>query len=137
MSFILYYFTTKIIFYNIVNRLVLRIRCDARDAQCPLGDKYGCDPVTEAHGLLELARRLRLNVVGISFHVGSGCNDPPSYQKAIYHAKCLFDFGTTIGFTMDLLDIGGGFPGDRNTSIDEVCSYLFFFLYVMVLRNCI
>lgn len=42
--------------------LVLRIRCDAKVAQCPLGDKYGCNPDTEAPDLIRLAKKLNLNV---------------------------------------------------------------------------
>lgn len=43
-------------------RLVLRIRCDAQFSQCPLGEKYGCNPDTEAPGLIELSKSLGLNV---------------------------------------------------------------------------
>ncbi|GAB0098640.1 hypothetical protein DMENIID0001_144040 [Sergentomyia squamirostris] len=65
-------------------RLVLRIRCDAKRAQIQLGDKYGCDPIQEAPLLLKNAKNLGLTVVGISFHVGSGCLDPPVFRKAIH-----------------------------------------------------
>lgn len=102
-------------------RLVLRIRCDAKVAQCPLGDKFGCDPVHDAPGLLLLAKELELDVIGISFHVGSGCMDPPVYAKAIYVAKQLFQFAEqSAGYRFTLLDIGGGFPGDNNTNLLEL-----------------
>ena len=45
-----------------VYRLVIRIRCDAVAAKCPLGIKFGCDPVTEAPRLLKLAAVLGLDV---------------------------------------------------------------------------
>lgn len=99
---------------------MLRIRCDAKVAQCPLGEKFGCDPVTEAPLLLNVASKLGLNVVGISFHVGSGCMDVPVYAKAIHVARQLFDYAETLGYSLSLLDIGGGFPGDKGTSIVEV-----------------
>lgn len=103
-------------------RLVLRIRCDAEHSQCPLGKKFGCDPFTEAPHIIKAARRMRLDVVGISFHVGSGCSDYPIYYKAIKIAKDLFDYAETIGYRFNLLDIGGGFPGDNNKMhhLDEV-----------------
>lgn len=44
------------------NSLVLRIRCDAKVSQCPLGEKYGCNPNTEATELITLAKSLGLNV---------------------------------------------------------------------------
>jgi hypothetical protein len=45
-------------------------------ARCPLGLKYGCDPA-EAPRLLKSAAELGLAVVGVSFHVGSGCKCVP------------------------------------------------------------
>lgn len=59
-------------------------------------------------------------MVGISFHVGSGCMDPPIYRKAIKAAKKLFDYAQFVGYDFKLLDIGGGFPGDKFTTIDQV-----------------
>lgn len=88
--------------------LVLRIRCEAENAQCPLGAKFGCDPFFEAPKLLKAAKSMALNVVGISFHVGSGCRDYPIYYKAIGICKNLFEQGEDLGFNMSLLDIGGG-----------------------------
>ena len=81
--------------------------------------KFGCDPIFEAPGLLRLARLLELDVVGISFHVGSGCQDPPVYNRAICHSRNLFNLAKEIGFKPYLLDLGGGYPGDKGTSIDK------------------
>lgn len=100
--------------------LVLRIVCEAEEAQCPLGKKFGCDPLVEAPKLLKAARSMNLNVIGISFHVGSGCRDYPIYNKAIGFCKSLFAEAEALGFHMTLLDIGGGFPGDNDKNIDEV-----------------
>lgn len=85
-----------------------------------MGKKFGCDPLTEAPKLLKFARTLDLNVMGISFHVGSGCRDYPIYYKAIGICKNLFEEAEALGFTMTLLDIGGGFPGDNDKNIDDV-----------------
>lgn len=105
-------------------QVVLRIRCDAETAQCPLGMKFGCDPIHEAPNLLHLAYTLNLNVVGFSFHVGSGCQDPPIYYSAIHHCKILFDMATNLGFKPYLLDLGGGYPGDKDTSIDKIAEII-------------
>jgi len=114
-------------------RLVIRIRCDATEAQCPLGIKYGCDPLTEAPSLMALARDLGLSVVGVSFHVGSGCNEPAAFQRAIAASAGIFQLAQELGFmNMHLLNIGGGFPGNKNTSLDKVCILLkrqFMFLF--------
>jgi ornithine decarboxylase len=89
-----------------------------------LGKKFGCDPVAEGPHLIKAARALNLDVVGISFHVGSGCADYPIYYKAIGMAKDLFDYAETIGYEFNLLDIGGGFPGDKGKTIDDVALYV-------------
>ncbi|OWR48871.1 ornithine decarboxylase, partial [Danaus plexippus plexippus] len=100
--------------------LVVRIRCDAASAQCPLGIKFGCDPLLEAPRLLKLAAVLGLNVVGISFHAGSGAGESAVYSRGIRLARALFEAGDAAGHRMSLLDLGGGFPGHHGSSIREV-----------------
>ncbi|XP_036330361.1 ornithine decarboxylase 1-like [Rhagoletis pomonella] len=105
------------------SNLVIRFLCEAKDAQCPLGDKFGCNAEADAASLMLLAKSLSLSVTGISFHVGSGCNDFPAYNRAISIAKNLFKFGEMIGYNMKILDIGGGFPGaddDKFATIAEI-----------------
>mmetsp|Transcript_22729 Transcript_22729/g.40497 ORF Transcript_22729/g.40497 Transcript_22729/m.40497 type:complete len:549 (-) Transcript_22729:151-1797(-) len=88
--------------------LVLRIRSDDTTATAALGNKYGAE-MEEVEGLLEAAKELNLNVVGISFHVGSGARNPNAYDTAITKARWAFDMGKKIGFRdMNILDIGGG-----------------------------
>ncbi|PSN36694.1 Ornithine decarboxylase [Blattella germanica] len=101
-------------------KLVIRIRCDAAVAQCQLGMKFGCDANTEAPRLLKIAQSLRLDVIGVSFHVGSGCGDPPAFRRAISAAKMLFDLAENYGFNFHLLDIGGGYPGNKSASINKI-----------------
>lgn len=67
--------------------------------------------------LLELAKSLDLNVVGVSFHVGSGCYDAEVYASAVAAARLTFDQGAAVGYKFTLLDIGGGFPGSKNAKI--------------------
>lgn len=62
----------------------------------------------------------KFQMVGICFHVGSGCLDPPVFSKAIEAARELFDVAESVGYDFNLLDIGGGFPGEKNTDITEV-----------------
>jgi diaminopimelate decarboxylase len=89
---------------------VLRIRCDDESSKINLGLKYGADPDEDAPALLELARDLGLDVVGVSFHVGSGCQNVGVYGDAIAAARRAFEAGRALGHSnMRLLDIGGGF----------------------------
>ena len=55
-----------------------------------------------------------------SFHVGSLSEDPTSYSRAIALSHDVFQFASSIGYHMTLLDIGGGYPGkndDRSRSL--------------------
>lgn len=106
-------------------RLVLRILTDDSTAQCQLGLKYGCHP-KRARYLLDKAKNLGLEVIGVSFHVGSGCRDALAYSKAISSARDVMDMGTEIGFDMKVLDIGGGFPGQDSVQLkfEEVATVI-------------
>ncbi|KII71439.1 Ornithine decarboxylase [Thelohanellus kitauei] len=106
--------------------LVLRIFVGSSKALCPLGLKFGARTSDIPH-LLELAISLNLNVIGVSFHVGSGCFDPQAYSDAIFLAREVFGLAESMGIKMSLLDIGGGFPGNIDTEseidfFEEVCS---------------
>ncbi|RLL93883.1 hypothetical protein CFD26_102163 [Aspergillus turcosus] len=89
-------------------RLVLRIYACDNDALIKLGDKFGA-PVESSLVLLQRARELGLEVCGVSFHVGTGASNTSAYVTAIRHAKMVFELGKSLGYDMDLLDIGGGY----------------------------
>ena len=93
--------------------MLLRITTDDKESVCSFSNKFGC-PVDEATELLDLAKELDLNVLGVSFHVGSGCGDKYAYSTAFEHASHLFEHADKIGLNkMTMVDIGGGFPGDK------------------------
>ncbi|WFD29948.1 ornithine decarboxylase [Malassezia sp. CBS 17886] len=100
-------------------KLVVRILTDDSKSVCQLGIKFGAALQDVPHLLAE-ARALGLDVVGVSFHVGSGCYDPEAYHDAIARARQAFDMGTEHGYTFDMLDIGGGFEHDNFGSIASV-----------------
>lgn len=99
--------------------VVLRIRFDAKDALLSLGAKFGCDPVSEAPQLIELCKTLNLDLIGFSFHVGSGCKDFEIYEQALYVIRELFNFASTIGIMLNFVDIGGGFLGNNINLLDK------------------
>ncbi|KAK1333290.1 hypothetical protein QTO34_006831 [Cnephaeus nilssonii] len=86
-------------------KLVLRIATDDSKAVCRLSVKFGATLKT-SRLLLERAKELNIDVIGVSFHVGSGCTDPETFVQAISDARCVFDMGAEVGFNMYLLDIG-------------------------------
>jgi len=91
-------------------QMVLRIRTDDSRSICQLGTKFGA-MIDNVPTLLRVARDLDIEVIGISFHVGSGCFDASAFGEAVILAHKAFDMGEAEGFKFRLLDIGGGFPG--------------------------
>lgn len=101
--------------------LFLRILTDDSSSLCRLSLKFGA-PLDCTEGLLQLAKNLDLNVVGVSFHVGSGASDPQSFAKAIQDSRLVFDQAGVIGFDLKTLDVGGGFSGDTFEDMAYVLS---------------
>ncbi|KAJ3124116.1 hypothetical protein HK098_001385 [Nowakowskiella sp. JEL0407] len=91
-------------------KLVLRILADDSRSICKLGLKFGA-PLHLVPQILSEAKSLELDVVGVSFHVGSGCFDASAFTDAVLNARSVFDVAEQMGFDFKLLDIGGGFPG--------------------------
>ncbi|KAK4242494.1 pyridoxal-dependent decarboxylase [Achaetomium macrosporum] len=93
--------------------LFLRILTDDSSSLCRLSLKFGAS-LDSTDKLLALARELGLNVVGVSFHVGSGASDPGAFLKAVQDAHVVFQQAASHGFCLRTLDVGGGFCSDRS-----------------------
>ena len=99
--------------------LILRIRVPNTGSMVELSSKFGAHP-GEAVDLIAQAFDMGLGVEGISFHVGSQCNNFDNYSQALNFASSIFKEAELrnyhIGFTgkenkkRKILDIGGGFP---------------------------
>lgn len=102
----------KVVKFHPSAKMVLRILTDDSGSLCKLGLKFGA-PLSEVRSLLIKAKELKVDVIGISFHVGSGCTNPLLFGDAVSRAKWAFEVGTSLGFNFTLLDVGGGFGGDN------------------------
>jgi ornithine decarboxylase len=102
--------------------LVLRILTDDSHSVCRLGLKFGC-PLETVPSVLARAKALGANVIGISYHVGSGNGHAQSFGDAVRDARKAFDVADSLGMKLRLLDIGGGFPGSELGST-AACDYL-------------
>uniref|UniRef100_A0A8C6ZF07 Antizyme inhibitor 2 n=1 Tax=Nothoprocta perdicaria TaxID=30464 RepID=A0A8C6ZF07_NOTPE len=80
----------------------------------PLDVTFGAT-LMSCQRLLEMAKEQAVEVVGISFHLGSHCLDPQAFTQAVGEAQLVFEMGTELGYRMHVLDIGGGFPGPEDT----------------------
>nr|XP_033330974.1 ornithine decarboxylase 2-like [Megalopta genalis] len=103
-------------------RIVIRIRCDAKNSDVCLGMKFGCDPGEEATRLIRLTKNLGLTLHGISFHVGSPCGEADAYGRGIEACKRLIAVAKSIGVQIEMIDIGGGFPGESGFRLDDLAS---------------
>ena len=90
------------------SKLIMRIYANDTSAQCNLSDKYGAE-IHEWESLLQRAHDLDLNIVGISFHIGSGAKNPDIYKEALKQCRKLYEMAILYGFDLSLIDIGGGF----------------------------
>jgi ornithine decarboxylase len=101
--------------------LFLRISTDDSSSLCRLSLKFGAAMDT-TNDLLALAQELQLNVVGVSFHVGSGASDPLAFRNAVQDTRTVFDQAEDYGFAFHTLDVGGGFSSDTFEAMAAVLS---------------
>jgi len=97
-------------------RVLLRIITDDSQSVCRFSTKFGC-PLDQCRSVLTAAKEHNLNVVGISFHVGSGCMSTHSFIAAIRSARQVFEVAQELGFHFNMLDLGGGWPGSNDGKI--------------------
>eukprot|EP01137_Pigoraptor_chileana_P034172 Opistho-2@26302 len=107
----------KVAKYHPTAEMVLRILSDDSHSTMPFGSKFGASSV-ESRNLLRKAHELKVKIVGVSFHVGSGCQSAEAYVNTFRMAKDVFDMAPEYGFTLNFLDIGGGWPGVNTEALN-------------------
>lgn len=100
----------KIKLYHPEASLLVRIQTDDSKSLCKFNCKFGVE-LDQVKEILELGKILNLNIIGVSFHVGSGCEDAHVYNTALHDCKKVFEIALSLDIHMNLIDIGGGFPG--------------------------
>lgn len=110
----------KIKLYHPYAKLVLRLAVDDSQSKCKFNIKFGCK-LKQVEELLTIAKTLKLDVVGFSFHVGSGCSSADIFYDAIGTCKTAVDIAKGIGISVTIIDIGGGFPGvDKEVRFEDI-----------------
>lgn len=93
-------------------QVLLRLKTNDSQSLIAFSTKFGANE-RMAVRLLDAAKKLRLQVVGCAFHVGTGCYDHTAFRHSLECARRVFDIAkkAEYGFKFTVLDIGGGFPG--------------------------
>ena len=102
--------------------LLMRLAVSASSSRINLSAKFGC-AIEHGLQLLQQARALDLRVRGFSFHVGSQCLIPEDYTAVLQQVRQLWDEARSIGFDLEVLDIGGGFPAPYLTGAPAIADF--------------
>jgi ornithine decarboxylase len=90
-------------------KLYLRIDTPNIGSDWPLAGKFGAHP-SEVRDIIATAVRLKADLAGVAFHVGSQCRNPENWRVGIEKSRAVFDQMSKVGLNPRLLNIGGGFP---------------------------
>jgi ornithine decarboxylase len=100
----------------------LRLIVENSAADWPLSRKFGYAP-DEALVLMGYAAELGLQVAGLSFHVGSQTRAPWMWVETLDQVAALWQRAKEDGYTLTLLNIGGGFPASYGSAVQGAESY--------------
>ncbi len=100
-------------------RLYLRIDTPNIGSDWPLGGKFGAY-ADEAEEIVIEAARLKADLAGVTFHVGSQCRNPENWRIGIRRAKEVFESMKSKGLDPRLLNIGGGYPVQHMKPIPSI-----------------
>ncbi|NJM47202.1 MAG: type III PLP-dependent enzyme [Alkalinema sp. RU_4_3] len=99
-----------------------RLLMECSGAEWPLSRKFGCE-IEMAKDLLICSLNMGLQPYGISFHVGSQQMDVSQWDRAIGSTAQLFQELLAAGIELQMVNMGGGFPGQYRSAVPAVTSY--------------
>ncbi len=115
----------KLKYYKSRVGVLLRVSFRSSSASVDLSKKFGCAP-DEVVDFVKQAEQLGIHVKGLSFHVGSQCQDSDKHVEAINACRDLIkQVNQTSKRSLSVLDIGGGFPADyelKGIDIQQFCA---------------
>lgn len=90
-------------------KMYLRIDTPNVGSDWPLAGKFGTH-LSDINEIIAEAVKLKADLAGVTFHVGSQCRNPLNWQVGIERAKKIFIRMRRVGLNPRLLNIGGGYP---------------------------
>ena len=107
-------------------RVYVRLAVPNVGSDWPLSRKFGVDTDTAVE-ILQYANHKGLIPYGITFHVGSQCNNLQNWFVAIKRAKEVWEKALQRGIKLQMLNIGGGIPARytrQSLSVKEIATYV-------------
>ncbi|AAC06904.1 type III PLP-dependent enzyme [Aquifex aeolicus] len=108
------------------SKVYVRIAVPNEGSDWPLSRKFGVS-VEEAVEILEYANDLGLVPYGITFHVGSQCNNLRNWFIAVKLSAQLWEKARAKGLKLQMLNMGGGIPVRYNyeaLSVEDIAYYV-------------
>lgn len=99
-------------------KVQIRLKPDDSNSLCKFSAKFGAS-VEESFEMLTYAKKHSVEIVGTSFHVGSSCQSSSAFSTVLDDCAQVFAKGIEMGIPMNVLNIGGGFPGANAVSGDS------------------
>ena len=103
-------------------RVYIRVIAEPNGAEWPLTRKFGCAP-DRVGPLMDHAAALGLSPTGLSFHVGSQTRFAAMWSDTLFEVAGLWHRLRAEGYSLELLNIGGGFPARYGEGMDEPTTY--------------
>jgi len=100
---------------NILGRIIV----DNTGSEWPLVGKFGMT-ISETLDFFLHAKKIGLNPLGLSFHVGSQNLQPDSWEKALEKVHHLWEQLQKKGVHLSVINAGGGFPVHYTKDIPSV-----------------
>lgn len=90
-------------------KMYLRIDTPNIGSDWPLAGKFGTH-LADINEIIQEAVKLKADLAGVTFHVGSQCRNPQNWRVGIERAKKVFAEMRRVGLNPRLLNVGGGYP---------------------------
>ena len=99
----------------------IRLLVPDTNSRQPFSKKFGA-PIQWVPTILDIAKQYKIPVSGLSFHVGSECENPQQFSRALQVCRLAMDLAAEVSVKMDHIDIGGGFmPNEASFSNIASC----------------
>jgi ornithine decarboxylase len=105
------------------SKVIIRVKSFDYKCGSDLSKKFGCE-ISEIEELAVQSRDRGLDVIGLCFHVGSQTSSNQAYVDMLISLRGVYTSLEEMGFKLEILDIGGGFPSFWDSPVDmyEFCS---------------